>query len=144
MRELSQECDHIQAESSAAEISIDDVPEDFVDSIMQTLMTDPVILPSSNKTVDRSTIARHLLSDQTDPFTRAPLSMSQVTPDVELKAKIDAFVRDYTRKRLEANSSSSTEESADKSKEDLTEKTTQPDKMDETSIDVSSPMKTDN
>lgn len=28
---------------------------------MSTLMLDPVVLPSSNVTVDRSTIARHLL-----------------------------------------------------------------------------------
>jgi hypothetical protein len=33
-------------------------PEEFLDPIMSTLMTDPVILPSSHTTIDRSTIAR--------------------------------------------------------------------------------------
>jgi hypothetical protein len=35
-----------------------EAPDDFLDPIMSTLMTDPVILPSSHTTVDRSTIAR--------------------------------------------------------------------------------------
>lgn len=35
-----------------------EVPDDFLDPIMSTLMTDPVILPSSKQIVDRSTIAR--------------------------------------------------------------------------------------
>ena len=57
-------------------------------------MTDPVVLPSSHVTVDRTTIARHLLSDQTDPFNREPLTMDQVKSDIELKEKIDAWVRE--------------------------------------------------
>lgn len=36
-----------------------DVPDEFLDPIMSTLMTDPVILPSSRITIDRSTIARY-------------------------------------------------------------------------------------
>ncbi len=35
-----------------------EAPDDYLDPIMSTLMTDPVVLPSSRKTVDRSTIAR--------------------------------------------------------------------------------------
>lgn len=69
-----------------------DAPDEYLDPIMSTLMTDPVILPSSKVTVDRSTIARHLLSDQTDPFNRAPLTMDKVQPNNELKQKIDAWM----------------------------------------------------
>ncbi|PRD28683.1 UNVERIFIED_CONTAM: Ubiquitin conjugation factor E4 A [Trichonephila clavipes] len=36
-------------------------PEEFLDPIMSTFMNDPVKLPSSGVTVDRATIARHLL-----------------------------------------------------------------------------------
>lgn len=36
-----------------------DAPDDFLDPIMSTLMTDPVILPSSRAVVDRQTIARY-------------------------------------------------------------------------------------
>jgi hypothetical protein len=35
-----------------------EAPDEFLDPIMSTLMRDPVILPSSHTTVDRSTIAR--------------------------------------------------------------------------------------
>lgn len=42
----------------ANEEVLSDAPEHFLDPIMSTLMTDPVILPSSRQTVDRSTIAR--------------------------------------------------------------------------------------
>lgn len=38
-----------------------DACDEFLDPIMSTLMVDPVLLPSSRVTVDRSTIARHLL-----------------------------------------------------------------------------------
>uniref|UniRef100_A0A8C2ZNC1 Ubiquitin conjugation factor E4 A n=1 Tax=Cyclopterus lumpus TaxID=8103 RepID=A0A8C2ZNC1_CYCLU len=65
-----------------------DAPDEFLDPIMSTLMLDPVLLPSSNVTVDRSTIARHLLSDQTDPFNRSPLTMDQIRPNQELKQQI--------------------------------------------------------
>jgi ubiquitin conjugation factor E4 A len=43
------------------ETSYDDAPEEYLDPIMSNLMLDPVILPSSKKIVDRSTISRHLL-----------------------------------------------------------------------------------
>lgn len=64
-----------------------DACDEFLDPIMSTLMSDPVVLPSSRVTVDRSTIARHLLSDQTDPFNRSPLTMDQIRPNTELKEK---------------------------------------------------------
>lgn len=35
-----------------------DIPDEFLDPIMSTLMADPVQLPSSRQIVDRSTIAR--------------------------------------------------------------------------------------
>lgn len=43
-------------------------------------MEDPVILPSSNVTIDRATIRSHLLSDPNDPFNRAPLKIEDVIP----------------------------------------------------------------
>lgn len=69
-----------------------DAPEEFFDPIMSTIMTDPVILPTSHVTVDRSTISRHLLSDQTDPFNRQPLSMDMVQPNNELREKIQKWI----------------------------------------------------
>jgi len=70
----------------------EDAPEHFLDPIMQTLMTDPVKLPTSNVTVDRVTITRHLLSTPHDPFNRAPLTLDQLIPDVALKEEIDKWI----------------------------------------------------
>ena len=75
-------------------------PDEFIDPIMSCIMMNPVILPSSKVTVDRSTIARHLLSDQTDPFNRSPLTMEQVLPDHLLRDKIHAWLHDHQQKEL--------------------------------------------
>lgn len=74
------------------EIPVDDIPEEFLDPLMSTMMSDPVILPGSKKVLDRATISRHLLSDHTDPYTRSPLTMDMLVPDVELKKKIEEFI----------------------------------------------------
>ncbi|VDN34843.1 unnamed protein product [Gongylonema pulchrum] len=61
----------------------DDFPDDFRDPVMNTLMTDPVILPSGHK-MDRKHIMRHLLSSQTDPFTRQPLNENQLIAGISV------------------------------------------------------------
>ncbi|XP_071868811.1 ubiquitination factor E4A [Bombus fervidus] len=70
-----------------------DAPDEFLDPIMSTLMTDPVVLPSSRITIDRQTIARHLLSDQTDPFNRSPLTMDMVKSNVELQHRVQEWIQ---------------------------------------------------
>lgn len=72
----------------ATEDAMQEAPEEYLDPIMSTLMLDPVTLPSSKQIVDRTTIARHLLSDQTDPFNRSPLTMDQIIPNVALAKEI--------------------------------------------------------
>ncbi|KFO31077.1 Ubiquitin conjugation factor E4 A [Fukomys damarensis] len=76
-----------------------DACDEFLDPIMSTLMSDPVVLPSSRVTVDRSTIARHLLSDQTDPFNRSPLTMDQIRPNTELKEKIQQWLTERKQQK---------------------------------------------
>lgn len=73
------------------ELELGEIPDEFLDPLMFTLMEDPVILPSSKISIDRSTIKAHLLSDATDPFNRMPLSLDDVIEDVELKQKIADF-----------------------------------------------------
>eukprot|EP00128_Syssomonas_multiformis_P018998 Colp12_sorted_trinity150504_noHs@3402 len=68
-----------------------DAPDDFLDPLMFTLMSDPVRLPTSNTVVDRATITSHLLSVSQDPFNRATLTIDMVIPDTELKARIEAW-----------------------------------------------------
>ena len=74
------------------EINYDDAPEEFLDQITTLLMTDPVKLPKSNVILDRKTIETHLLSDQSDPFNRSPLTKDMLIPCPELKAKIQEYI----------------------------------------------------
>lgn len=97
---------HAEEEDIAA-----DAPEEFLDPIMSHLMTDPVILPSSRLTCDRHTIARHLLSDQTDPFNRQPLNMEEVRPNTELKERIMAWLKE--QRALRARRAEAQEEMKD-------------------------------
>ncbi|KAL9256429.1 putative ubiquitin conjugation factor E4 [Drosera capensis] len=58
-----------KGKAAASEAALGEIPDEFLDPIQ-----DPVILPSSRTTVDRSVILRHLLSDSTDPFNRLDTS----------------------------------------------------------------------
>lgn len=49
------------------------------DPLMDTLMADPVVLPSGT-IMDRPIITRHLLNSQTDPFNRQPLTEEELKP----------------------------------------------------------------
>lgn len=49
------------------------------DPLMDTLMTDPVRLPSGT-IMDRSIILRHLLNSSTDPFNRQTLTENMLEP----------------------------------------------------------------
>lgn len=54
-------------------------------------MTDPVTLPTSKTVMDRTSITQYLLSDGRDPWNRAPLQLSDVIPNLEMKEKIEAW-----------------------------------------------------
>ncbi|KAK0566074.1 Ubiquitin conjugation factor E4 [Tilletia horrida] len=84
-----------------------DIPDEFLDPLMATLMKDPVILPKSRVTIDRSTIKSHLLSDSTDPFNRAPLKIEDVIPADELKAQIQAFTAERRAAKQKAQAGAS-------------------------------------
>ncbi|KZT60276.1 hypothetical protein CALCODRAFT_429528 [Calocera cornea HHB12733] len=74
------------------EEELGEVPDEFTDPLLATIMRDPVILPSSRAVVDRSTIKAHLLSDPSDPFNRSKLVIEDVIPDTALKAQIDEWL----------------------------------------------------
>lgn len=74
-----------------------EAPPDLLDPLMFTLMRDPVRLRTSRVTVDRSTIMAHLLNDPHDPFNRAPMSEADVEDDVEMKARVDAWLLERCR-----------------------------------------------
>ena len=83
-----------------AEIIMDemDVPEEYVDPLMQTLISDPVYLPTSNLIMDRHIIERHLITEKFDPFNRKPLKKTDLQARPELKKKIARFIEESKKK----------------------------------------------
>ncbi len=60
-KKLSKNLEELREQLRVDDLNFDDAPDEYLDPIMSTLMNDPVILPSSKTTIDRATIARHLL-----------------------------------------------------------------------------------
>ena len=79
-------------------INLDDVPEEFLDPLMNTIMEDPVILPHSKINIDRNTIITYLLTNPTDPFNRTPLKVEDLIPNNELKEKIMNYLKSKNSK----------------------------------------------
>jgi len=94
LAKMAEEVKHLKTREDEEELELGEVPDEFTDPLMATLMEDPVILPTSRTRIDRQTIKAHLLSDATDPFNRSPLKIEDVIPDIKLKAKIDAWVNE--------------------------------------------------
>lgn len=84
---LIQKASEIYVANQKNEDDFADAPDEFRDPLMDTLMVDPVTLPSG-VVMDRAIIIRHLLNSQTDPFNRQPLTESQLEPG---KTSISAF-----------------------------------------------------
>ena len=80
----------------------EDAPDEFMDPILSEFMTDPVLLKTSGSIVDRKTITQHMLNDSMDPFNRKPLSMEDVVPAVELKKKIDAWLKEKREAKMQS------------------------------------------
>lgn len=85
-------CVELKQQTADMEAELGEVPDELADPITQELMEDPVRLPSGY-VLDRATICRHLLSDETDPFTRARLTVEMLKPAPEVKEQIAAFRR---------------------------------------------------
>jgi ubiquitin conjugation factor E4 B len=81
----------VLVEDEEDDTDLGDIPEEFLDPIMNSIMENPVRLPTSANVMDRDVISRILLSDKLDPFNRAFLSEDMLEDDVELKARITAF-----------------------------------------------------
>lgn len=96
--EFGEKAEQQRVEDENEELELGEIPDEFLDPLMFTLMEDPVILPGSRVSIDRSTIKAHLLSDSTDPFNRVPLKLEDVIDDVELKQKIEQFKREKSNK----------------------------------------------
>ncbi|KAG5361501.1 E4 ubiquitin-protein ligase UFD2 [Yarrowia sp. C11] len=91
---LRNKAEEVAAQDEEDEQDLGDIPDEYLDPLMYTLMTNPVILPSSKINIDLATIKSHLLSDPKDPFNRAPLKLEDVLPNEELKVEIEAWVKE--------------------------------------------------
>ncbi|VDL77313.1 unnamed protein product [Nippostrongylus brasiliensis] len=94
-RALAEKAETLYNNKAAQEMELEDAPEEFKDPVMDTLMEDPVKLPSGH-IMDRKHIMRHLLSSQTNPFNRAALSEDELVPVPELRQRI----RDWVKEKL--------------------------------------------
>lgn len=87
-QELASIVEEKVAENAKKDEDYEDAPDEFKDPLMDTLMSDPVLLPTSGNIMDRHVITRHLLNSPTDPFNRQALSPEMLEPATELKEKI--------------------------------------------------------
>ncbi|XP_040182344.1 ubiquitin conjugation factor E4 B isoform X1 [Rana temporaria] len=90
---LAEKVEEIVARNARAEIDYSDAPDEFRDPLMDTLMLEPVRLPSGT-IMDRSIILRHLLNSSTDPFNRQTLTENMLEPVPELKERILVWMRE--------------------------------------------------
>ncbi|KXJ68611.1 hypothetical protein RP20_CCG002478 [Aedes albopictus] len=97
-RKLIHQASEIYAQNQQNADEFAEAPDDFKDPLMDTLMSDPVILPSGT-IMDRSIITRHLLNSSTDPFNRQPLTEDMLIPATELKERIETWIKDYREKK---------------------------------------------
>jgi hypothetical protein len=70
-----------------------EVPDELCDPLMDTLIENPVMLPN-DIIIDLGTISRHLLTSETNPFDRSPLTMElleEYNKKPCVKNKIDEF-----------------------------------------------------
>merc|ERR1719311_1617017 len=79
------------ASAQEAALANVEVPDNYLDPIMSEIMNDPVLLPTSKTIMDRKVIERHIMSNDDVPFNRMKLAVSDLQPQPELKAKIQAF-----------------------------------------------------
>ncbi|RPA95546.1 hypothetical protein L873DRAFT_1774205 [Choiromyces venosus 120613-1] len=98
LAKLAANIEETKRKEEEGEVELGEIPDEFLDPLMATLMEDPVILPSSKVTIDRQTIRIHLLGNPLDPFNRSPLKAEDVIPNTELKNRIEAWIREQRAK----------------------------------------------
>ncbi|KAL1494534.1 hypothetical protein ABEB36_010117 [Hypothenemus hampei] len=95
-RELAEKAWRVYERNQKSDEWLEEAPDEFKDPLMDTLMTDPVLLPSG-QIMDRSVIMRHLLNSNTDPFNRQPLTEDMLLPADELKERIRIWKSEKTK-----------------------------------------------
>merc|ERR1719272_2854281 len=89
---LVDEFEKVALSDADDEAELGEIPDEYVDPIMATLMTDPVLLPTSNQIMDRAVIRAHLLTNPRDPSNRQALEIEDLVPQDDLRNEIEAWV----------------------------------------------------
>lgn len=82
-------------------ISDEAIPEEFICPLSLSIMTDPVRLKDdpSGIVFERAFIEHWIHISHCHPLTRQSIALSNLQPDFELKAQIDAYIADLARAR---------------------------------------------
>jgi hypothetical protein len=70
------------------------VPEQYIDPIIGTIMRNPVLLGPSQRVVDRSVAVQCIVHGSKDPFTNERLQSSDLQPLPELQSEIEAWAKE--------------------------------------------------
>ena len=71
-----------------------EIPEKFLDPILQTLISDPVVLPEINIIADKNVISKHLLTSDKNPFTRTKLTieiLEEYNEKIDIVEKLEKY-----------------------------------------------------
>ena len=88
-------------------------PEELCDPILNTLIREPVLLPTSKMMVDKSMIQKHLMSDRHDPFNRDILTLEGIETHnslPEIKVQVEEFTQKIERWKQDLKITSSDSE----------------------------------
>lgn len=93
LKEIAELAEKAVEEEEEEEGALGEIPDEFLDPIMSSVMRNPVRLPTSGNIMDRAVICRILLSDKVDPFNRKLLTEDMLVEEVELKERIETFIK---------------------------------------------------
>lgn len=94
--EVARAVDYIErfcAGAAERERVLDEAPDEFRDICFYEVMTHPVKLPSGT-VLDFWLLKRHLMTNPTDPFTRVPLTLDKIVPQLAFKKEIEQWKKD--------------------------------------------------
>ena len=80
--------------NSESTIDLDEVPDEFLDPIMGTIIKHPIMLPDSDIIMERDIIYRHVLAEKNNPFNRKELTINELesfNSNEEIKNKLNEF-----------------------------------------------------
>lgn len=80
-----------------------DIPDEFLDPIMSTLIETPVFLPNTDIIMDKFVISRHLLSSDENPFNREKLNLD-ILEEYNSREEINIQLLDFKKRYNDWNS----------------------------------------